>query len=126
MEISFTELADLLARYQATDSTLDTASGLNLPPPGVRSDPLDPRVGDKVLIRTVTMTLVGQLTGTSPTWLVLDQASWVADSGRWSEAIAQGFPENAEIEPMGDNVRVARGAIVDVAVWTHELPTGVQ
>lgn len=83
-------------------------------------DLLDPAPGDKLIIRTVTMTLTGRAVATSATWIVLDQAAWIADSGRWTTAIETG--KLSEVEPMGDGVRVARAAVVDVTPWKHELP----
>lgn len=85
------------------------------------NDPCDPKPGDKVLIRTVTMTLTGEVVACSPSWVVLDKAAWIADTGRFSQALSTGVL--SEIEPMGDGVRVARGAVVDVAAWKHDLPT---
>lgn len=85
------------------------------------SDDLDPKPGDRLLIRTVTMTLTGEVTACSPSWIVLDTAAWIADTGRFADAIAKGML--AEVEPMGDGVRVARGAVVDITPWTHDLPT---
>lgn len=89
--------------------------------PTVGPDPLDPSPGDQLIIRTVTMTLTGEVVACSPTWIMLDSAAWIADSGRWAGALADGTL--SEVEPMGDGVRVARAAIVDVTPWCHPLPT---
>ena len=83
-------------------------------------DPLDPRRGECLLIRTVTMTVTGRVVDSSPCWIVLDDAAWIADTGRFADAIASGTL--TEVEPMGCGVRVARGSIVDVAPWRHDLP----
>ncbi|MGY6501623.1 MAG: hypothetical protein ACXIVQ_12145 [Acidimicrobiales bacterium] len=85
------------------------------------ADPLDPDPGDKLLIRTVTMTLTGEVVACSPSWIILDDAAWIADTGRFADAIDTGALN--EIEPMGHGVRVARAAIVDVTPWLHDLPT---
>lgn len=105
MELTLSDLRDLIAPSTAPDA----------------ADPLDPSPGDQLIIRTVTMTLTGEVVACSPTWIVLDSAAWIADSGRWADAIATG--SLSEIEPMGDGVRVARAAIVDVTPWQHDLPT---
>lgn len=111
MEITLADLRDLLAPQTETASSTEPAA----------VDPLDPSPGDKLIIRTVTMTLTGKVVACSPTWIMLDSAAWIADSGRWAGAIATG--SLSEIEPMGDGVRVARDAIVDVTPWRHPLPT---
>lgn len=103
MELTFADLKELICQ-----------------PAGGAVDPLDPQPGEQLLIRTVTMTLTGRVTGTSATWILLDDAAWIADTGRFADAIKTG--DVAEVEPMGDHVRVARAAIVDVTPWTHPLP----
>src|SRR5690606_31290890 len=51
-----------------------------LAPSASTTDPADPRPGDKLLIRTVTMTLTGRVVECTPTWIVLDTAAWIADT----------------------------------------------
>jgi len=106
MELSMTDLRDLLGAATPESS------------PGV--DPADPQPGDAVLIRTVTMIFTGRVAAVGPCWIVLDESAWIADSGRWSAAIATG--SLSEVEPSGDGVLVARASIVDVTPWRHPLP----
>jgi hypothetical protein len=71
-------------------------------------------VGDTWFIRTVTMHLVGKLKAIGTQELVLEGGTvmWVADSGRFTDAIAKG--NFTETEVYGDqDVVVGRGAIVD-------------
>ena len=82
------------------------------------------RVGDCVLIRTVTMTQVGRITAVHPGELVLDDAAWVADTGRFHQAIATG--ELSEVGAVHGPVIVGRGAIVDVYRWRHKLPVATK
>ena len=77
-------------------------------------------VGEKVLIRTVTHYTVGRIKAVYRHEIVLDGASWVADTGRFHDALVSG--ELKEIEPFPNFVIVARGAIVDCTLWPHELP----
>lgn len=77
-------------------------------------------VGDCVLIRTVTMMQVGRIVAIYPGEIVLDEAAWVADSGRFSAALETGVLE--EVEVVRGPVIVGRGAIVDVYQWRHQLP----
>ena len=74
-------------------------------------------IGNKYLIRTVTMARIGKLVAVHPHELVLDQAGWV----RFHQAIRDGSV--SEFEPMGDGIIVGRGALVDAAIWNHDLPT---
>ena len=81
-------------------------------------------VGDKVLIRTVTMTQTGRIIKVTPGELVLEDAAWIADTGRFSEALKTG--KLNEVEPADGLVIISRGAIVDVYEWNHELPREVK
>jgi hypothetical protein len=82
-------------------------------------------VGRKLFIRTVTYHLTGEVTGFigdpgQAQFLVLSDAAWIADSGRFHQAISQGTL--SEVEPVGDAfVNVA--SITDIFPWNHELPT---
>jgi len=80
------------------------------------------RVGNAVLIRTVTHYQTGRIEILTPLEVVLSSAAWIADTGRFADCLAKGTP--AEVEPFAAGlVSVARGAIVDVTDWTAELPT---
>ena len=78
------------------------------------------KAGDKVYIRTVTYHHVGRVVRLTRSWVYLDDASWVADSGRFGDALETG--SLSEVERTPGIVRVARGAIVDVFEWRHSLP----
>lgn len=86
--------------------------------------------GEKVLIRTVTNYLVGEVVGVQPvgetSFVVLKDASWVADMKRFYNTLKDGFPKDAEIEPATGYCAVNVGSIVDVYEWRHELPTEQQ
>lgn len=82
-------------------------------------------VGKCVFIRTVTMFLVGKLVHVTSGELVLKDAAWVADSGRWAQALATGVLSEVEPFPDGDVV-VARGGVIDCCVWSHPLPRTVK
>ena len=78
-------------------------------------------IGAKYLIRTVTHTYTGKLIWVGEKELVLDTCAWIADSGRWSDAVLNGSLD--EVEPMGDGKVIGRGAIVDASIINWELPT---
>jgi len=81
-------------------------------------------IGDSVLIRTVTMYQVGRVVSIGVDSIVLDEASWLADVGRLSEALANGSLR--EVEKVPSWVVVGRGAIVDMFPWNHPLPTATK
>jgi hypothetical protein len=58
--------------------------------------------------------------------LVLADAAWIADTGRWSTALATGRLHEVEPYPGEGLCIVSRAAIVDVAVWDHPLPREVR
>ena len=80
------------------------------------------RVGNKVFIRAVTHYLTGEVVIVNRDEIVLRNAAWIADTGRWSEALRSGTL--SEVEPYPDDllVCVGRGAVVDYCDWHHELP----
>jgi len=77
-------------------------------------------LGAKVLIRTVTMTQLGRITEIHPGELVLEDASWIGDTGRFHVALRDGVL--SDIEPADGRVIVSRGAICDCWEWRHDLP----
>lgn len=76
--------------------------------------------GNKVFIRTVTYFMVGKVESVADGLIELSSASWVADTGRFSNAIKEG--KLNEVEPVGDAC-VGLGAVVDAFPWKHDLPT---
>ena len=77
-------------------------------------------IGKKYFIRTVTYHLVGKIEKIVGDFFVLSGASWVADSGRFTQAIEDGTLN--EVEPVGEAM-VNSKSIVDMFPWTHALPT---
>ena len=76
-------------------------------------------IGKKFFFRTVTYHLVGEVTGVFNKFLQLKDASWVADSGRFMQAIKNG--ELAEVEPVGEAF-VNLDSITDFFPWKHDVP----
>ncbi len=82
-------------------------------------------LGSSYLIRTVTHYAVGRVVEVTEHEIVLEQASWVADTGRFHEALSSGVLE--EVEPFrGPRTIIGRGAVVDADPWAHDLPTSVK
>jgi hypothetical protein len=80
---------------------------------------LDEFIGKKVFIRTVTYHLVGRVVKRIGQLFELQEASWVADSGRFMQAIKEGTLD--EVEPVGQ-CWVNIEALVDMYPWKHNLP----
>lgn len=83
-----------------------------------------PKVGDNVFVRTVTHYFTGRITEINQHWIALDDAAWIADTGRFAAALSTG--SLLEVEPFPGPVVVARGSVIDVAPWAHELPREVK
>jgi hypothetical protein len=75
--------------------------------------------GEAYFIRTVTYHLVGRVKHVLRDYLILEEASWVADSGRFMQAIMDGTL--SEVEPVG-TAYVSLGSITDAFPWGHDLP----
>lgn len=85
------------------------------------SEGLQPyRIGECYLIRTVTHYTLGRVVAVGPHEIVLTEAAWVADSGRYHEALSKGFLKEVEPYPEEGESIVGRGAVVDAQPWTHD------
>ena len=104
MELSIEVVRELLCSSKAPSSQGDTLFN----------------TGSCYFIRTVTYHSLGRIVAISPTEIHLTDASWIPDSGRFSDFIKSG--KLNEVEPVGAMI-VSRGAIVDAFPWTHPLPT---
>jgi hypothetical protein len=87
---------------------------------GAKSEGLPFAVGDKVLIRTVTLYQLGVVRAITPEFIELGDCGWVADMGRFGESLATGRLNEFERAPSW--CLVARGSIVDIYPWAHEIP----
>lgn len=79
------------------------------------------QVGKNYFIRTVTHHLTGRLVKVTAKELVLQDAAWIADDGRFHDALKTGALNEVEPFPKGD-VIVGRGSLIDCVEWTHALP----
>lgn len=77
-------------------------------------------IGKTYLIRTVTMIDTGVLVAVTDKELVLEDAAWIADTGRFSDALKSA--KFNEVEPFPDGkLIVGRGSIID-AVRIDQSP----
>lgn len=78
-------------------------------------------IGENYFIRTVTFHYTGKLVKVYKNELVLEGVAWIADDGRFKEAVESG--KFNEIEPYPDKpVIIPRGCIVDATPVTFPLP----
>lgn len=77
------------------------------------------KIGEKYLIRTVSYFTVGQVERIEGDFLVMSQASWVADTGRFAQCIKDGV--FSESEYTGECI-VNILSVVDAFAWRHDLP----
>lgn len=76
-------------------------------------------IGKIYLIRTVTMIDTGVLVAVTDKELVLEEAAWVADTGRFSDALKSASFN--EVEPFPDGrVIINRAAVIDAVQITDK------
>lgn len=68
------------------------------------------------IIRTVTMTLTGRVKSVGPQEIVLSDAAWIADTGRYANAVASGDFSEVEPYPDGQLVIVGRASVIDATI----------
>jgi hypothetical protein len=77
-------------------------------------------IGKGYLIRTVTMIDTGRVVAVNEHEIVLEDAAWIADTGRFADALKAA--KFNEVEPFPDGfVIIGRGSVID-AVRFDKLP----
>ena len=82
-------------------------------------DSLEDLIGGKFFFRTITYHMLGRVKKVSGKIITLESSSWIADSGRFSDAIKKG--ELNEVEPVGESY-LNFDSVVDFFAWKHDLP----
>jgi hypothetical protein len=75
-------------------------------------------VGKKWFFRTVTYHCVGKVTKVFGHIIRLEDASWIADSGRFMNFLKEG--EASEVEPVGE-MYLNMNTVIDFFAWKHDL-----
>lgn len=78
------------------------------------------QIGKNYVIRTVTMINIGKLVKVTEEELILEDASWIPDTGRWTDFLKEGKYD--ECEPFEVSVIVGRKSLIDATLWNHALP----
>jgi hypothetical protein len=79
-------------------------------------------LGKNVFIRTVTHYYTGRVAfiDRAKNLLVLEDAAWIADTGRFADAMRDGTA--SEIEPFTNPVEINLASMVDATLWVSPLP----
>lgn len=102
--LTLAELREIAALFNNTTANKLPALG------AVVSHPYE--IGQPYLIRTVSMIDTGRLVAVTDQELVLEDAAWIADTGRFSDALKS--CSFSEVEPFPDGrVIINRSAIID-------------
>ena len=80
---------------------------------------LQDMVGEKFFFRTVTYHLTGRVKKVIGSIIELENAAWIADSGRFMQAIKEGTLN--EVEPVG-RAYLNINSVTDFFPWKHPLP----
>lgn len=80
---------------------------------------LQDMVGEKFFFRTVTYHLTGRVKKVIGNIIELENAAWIADSGRFMNAIKEG--KLNEVEPVG-RAYINLSSVTDFFPWKHTLP----
>ena len=78
-------------------------------------------IGGLYQIRTVTHIVTGKVLSVGPLEIELAEAAWIADTGRYMQAVEKAEYDEVEPYPADRKVIVGRGAVID-AVQIPSLP----
>ena len=93
-------------------AALFNGSGNQLPALAQTSQEQPYEIGKPYLIRTVTMIDTGRVVAVTDKEIILEDAAWIADTGRFSDALKS--CDFGEVEPFPDGrVLVNRSAVID-------------
>jgi len=77
------------------------------------------KIGDKLFIRTVTLYYTGEVKDIVGSWIVLKDAAWIADTGRFHDFIKDG--KCNEYEGFINDVKIPMDSVIDITEWRHDL-----
>lgn len=80
------------------------------------------KIGEAYFFRFVTHYITGRVKCVTSKEIVLTEAAWIADTGRFMNALATGVLNEVEPFPQDEELVCGRGALVDAVRWKHELP----
>ncbi len=80
---------------------------------------LQDMIGKCYFFRTVTFHLTGRVKKIIGNMFILEDAAWIADSGRFMQTIKEG--KLNEVEPVGDAI-LNISTVTDIFPWRFPLP----
>ena len=107
-------------QIEISDETFERLKDQLLADGGREINSYEDMVGSKFFFRTVTYHLVGEVKKVVGRFVQLKNASWIADSGRFMNAIKDGTLN--EVEPVGVAF-LNMDTVTDFFPWIHKLPT---
>ena len=84
--------------------------------------PIHPLLGKNVIVRTITMIYTGKLVEVTPQDLILVDCSWIPETDRYMQFVAEGKVKECEPYPDGLPVYIGQGTVLDKCELRKELP----
>lgn len=94
------ELAEMFGKTQASDCPV--------------------KIGEAYLFRTVTHIEVGRVKSVAGAFITLEEASWIADTGRYHDCLVKGVFNEVEPYPLTTTINAL--SLINFAPWPHKLP----
>ena len=111
-ELTFRQIKELRAVFE----------GVSAKTPKTSVSPQFFTIGESYFIRSVTYHYTGRVAAVTDQGIVLEEAAWIADSGRFTPALEKGSFYEVEPYPSDVQVHINMGAIVDASQWKLPLP----
>jgi len=83
------------------------------------------KIGENYFIRSVTHHYTGKLIKITEKEFVFVNAAWIADDGRFAEAVKTGLFSEVEVYPANQEVIIGRGGFLD-GIIIPVLPTSTK
>ena len=80
------------------------------------------KIGKSYFIRTISHHFTGRLVAVHEHELVITDAAWIADDGRFAQAVASGSFNEVEPYPDKRDVLINRASLIDACEITFPLP----
>lgn len=105
--MTISEVGELLAALHATKARSQDPGSVYV-------------IGKAYLFRLVTNYWTGRVVKVLSGEIVITEAAWIPDTGRYADCVAKGTPE--EVEPVDGPVILNRSAVIDAVEWPHTMP----
>jgi len=79
-------------------------------------------VGNNVIVRTVTMIYTGKLISVTDSDFILNECSWIPETGRYMDFVENGTVNECEPYPSDLDVYINRGSLLDMCELKKSLP----